>query len=81
MIGEGRVCQFAPEGKPALHFVGFRGDEFWSAVRLWGRPNFIHRKWDQRARREIAPGDVIIFSTGSEADQPSRWNGNDLDEP
>ncbi|MDF2809280.1 MAG: hypothetical protein K0S56_311 [Microvirga sp.] len=66
---------------PALHFVGFRGEEFWSAVKVWGRPDFIHRKWDQRARREIAPDDTIIFATGSEADLPSRWNGQDLDEP
>ncbi|GAB4071807.1 hypothetical protein KHC28_00530 [Ancylobacter sonchi] len=66
---------------PALHFVAFRGDEFLSAVRLWGRPDFIHRKWDQRARREIAPGDTIIFAAGSEADPPSRFNGNDIDEP
>lgn len=67
--------------KPALHFVGFRGEEFWSAVRIWGRPDFIHRKWDQRARREIGPGDTIIFATGSEADPPSRWNGQDIEEP
>ena len=81
MTKEGRACQFAPESKPALHFVGFRGDEFWSAIRIWGRPDFVHRKWDQRARREIAPGDTIIFATGSEANEPSQWNGNDLDEP
>ena len=66
--------------KPALHFVGFRGDEYWSAVRIWGRPTFIHRRWDQRARREIADGDTIIFATGSEADEPSRFNGSDIEE-
>jgi hypothetical protein len=64
-----------------FHFVGFRGDEFWSAVRIWGRPDFIHRRWDQRARREIAPGDTIIFATGTEGDAPARWNGDDIDEP
>lgn len=68
-------------GRPCLHFIGFRGEEFWSAVKIWGRPDFIHRRWDQRARREIASGDVLIFATGTEADPPARWNGNDLDEP
>ena len=65
---------------PALHYVGFRADEYWSAVRIWGRPTFIHRRWDQRARREIADGDTIIFATGSEADEPSRFNGSDIEE-
>jgi hypothetical protein len=27
--------------KPASHFFGFRG-EYRSAVRIWGKPNFIH---------------------------------------
>lgn len=64
----------------ALHFVGFRGDEFWSAVRIWGRPGFIHRRWDLRARRDIAEGDTIIFATGTEADEPSRFNAPDIEE-
>lgn len=61
----------------ALHFVGFRGDEFWSAVRIWGRPGFIHPKWDQRARREIAPGDIVIFATGDEHQRVSLHNATD----
>jgi hypothetical protein len=46
-------------------------------VRVFGRPDFIHRRWDKRARREIQPGDVLIFAEGDES-QP--WNGDDLDE-
>lgn len=64
----------------AVHFVGFRGDEYWSAVRIWGRPGFIHRRWDTRAWREIADGDVIVFATGDEHQQPSRYNGDDIRE-
>ena len=37
---------------PAVHFIAFRGEEYWSAVKVWGRPNFIHRGWDTRALRE-----------------------------
>jgi len=54
--------------RAALHFVGFRGDEYLSARRIWGRPDFFHLGWDLRAQREIAPGDVVVFARGP-ADQ------------
>ncbi|EQA97256.1 hypothetical protein [Sphingobium sp. HDIP04] len=54
---------------PAVHFVWFRGDEYHSACRIWGKPDFIHMAWDRRALREIAPGDVVIFARGPH-DQP-----------
>lgn len=63
-----------------LHFIAFRGEEFWSAVRIWGRPDFIHPAWDRRAQREIARGDVVVFAAGSEADEPSIRNASDIDE-
>jgi len=53
----------------ALHFVGFRDDRYWNAVRVWGWPDFIHQGWDRRARREIMPGDTIVFAKGDH-DQP-----------
>lgn len=52
--------------KPAVHFVGFRGDEFWSAVKIWGRPGLIHMGWDRRALRDIGEGDTVVFATGTE---------------
>lgn len=64
--------------RPLLHFVGFRGEEFWSAVGIWGRPDFIHRRWDHRAQREIAPDDIVIFAVGTEEDPLSQFNGDDL---
>lgn len=48
--------------KPAIHFVGFRGDEYLSAIRVWGQPDFIHQWWDRRAAREIAVEDTVIFT-------------------
>lgn len=59
------------EHPPAIHFVGFRGDEYWSAVKIWGRPGFIHISWDRRAALEIADADTVVFATG-EHDQPHR---------
>ena len=47
----------------AVHFVGFRGDEFHSAVRVFGKPDFYHRVWDFRAQQECGSSDVVVFSS------------------
>lgn len=63
---------------PAVHFVGFRGDEYLSAVRVWGRPGFIHFNNDPRMRREVCPAaDTIIYANGAEA-RPKDQNASDL---
>lgn len=54
---------------PCVHFVGFRGEEYWSAVKVWGKPDYYHLGWDRRSRREVAPCDTIVFAKG-EHDQP-----------
>lgn len=54
--------------KPATHFVGFRGEEFWSAVKVWGRPDFFHRHWDARVPGDVAPGDTVVFAKGTDQD-------------
>ena len=63
-----------------IHYVGFRGDEFLRAKRLWGGPVMIHRCWDLRAQRDIGEEDVVIFATGDEHQVPKRMSGDDLDE-
>jgi hypothetical protein len=47
---------------PAVHFVGFRGDEYNSAVRVFGLPDFFHKVWDQRAAQDVAPADTVVFA-------------------
>ena len=64
----------------ATHFVGFRDDRYWNAVRAFGLPDFIHRKWDLRARREIIDGDIVVFASGDFDQPPTKPNGNDIDE-
>lgn len=64
-----------------VHFVGFRDDRYWNAARVFGLPHFIHRHWDRRAFREIAPGDVIVFAQGEWTQEPSPYNAPDIDEP
>lgn len=63
-----------------VHFIGFRGDEYLSAVRVWGLPHYVHRGWDKRARHEIAPGDTVVFAHGTSDDPPGEWDFHDLDE-
>jgi hypothetical protein len=58
------------------HFVGFRDDRYNRAIRVFGRPDFVHRFWDRRARDEIAPGDRVIFAEGDEH-QPVRQHTYD----
>lgn len=65
----------------ALHFVWFRGNEYWSAVKVWGEPDFIHIGWDRRARREIMAGDTVVFARGEHDQQPAERNFNDLRSP
>jgi hypothetical protein len=54
----------------SLHFVGFGDDRYWNAVRVFGKPDFIHRNWDVRARQEIVEGDIAVFARGCIDDPP-----------
>lgn len=64
----------------ALHFVGFRGDEYVRAVRVFGLPDFIHIGWDRWAKQEIYPGDRAVFATGTSEDEPSIYSFPDIRE-
>lgn len=61
----------------AIHFIGFKGPEYRSAVKVWGQPDFIHRMWDVRAKQEIAPDDVAIFANKTEKKEPSLQSFDD----
>jgi hypothetical protein len=63
---------------PITHFVGFRDDRYWNAVKVWGSPVFIHRGWDLRARRDIADCDIIIFADGPHDQEPRVKSYNDV---
>ncbi len=61
-----------------IHFVGFRGEEYWSAVSVWGKPDFYHRGYDNRMRREIADGDTVVFANGCEEMGPNWYSYPDV---
>ena len=50
----------------AVIFVGFKGAEYLSAVRVFGPPDIISRYADPRLFGDIAPGDTVVFANGEE---------------
>lgn len=68
---------FAPIG-PGLHFVGFRGEEYWSAVRIWGRPYSLYIGWDRYVMHAIIPEDTVIFTKGDWTQAPSEYGYPDM---
>lgn len=63
--------------KPITHFVGFRGDEYTTACRIWGKPHYVHIVWDRRAQRDIADGDTVVFAKGDSEQPVGPYNGPD----
>jgi hypothetical protein len=64
--------------KTCTHFIGFKdSDRFRQAISSFGKPDFIHRQWDGRAKSMIVPGDVAIFAQGSESDEPCIYSFDD----
>lgn len=58
--------------EPRVHFVGFRGEEYWSAVKIWGTPDFTHPQADFRMIGDMAPHDLVIY--GPKAfNTPRKW--------
>ena len=49
-----------------LHFVGFKDDHWNTAIKVFGKPDFIHRHWDYRAVCEVCEGDIVVFANGDE---------------
>lgn len=59
-----------------MHFVGFKNDRISGAIKVFGRPDFYHRRWDHRAIADIAPGDKVIFADGDK-NSPMQFTWND----
>ena len=53
-----------------LHFVGFRDDRYWNAVRVFGLPDVIHRDWDYYAAGDVIEGDTVVFAEGDSSRSP-----------
>jgi hypothetical protein len=60
-----------------LHFIGFRGDEYNRAIRVFGPPDFIHMLHDHRMYGDVGPDDVLIFAPGADPDVISKFAWQD----
>jgi len=61
-----------------IHFVGFRTDsEYWTAVKVWGKPDFIHKWHDHRMYGDIAIHDIVVFGSGSDPETISKYSWQD----
>ena len=60
--------------KRAVHFVGFKGEEYHSAVKVFGKPDVFHRYADERLFHggEVADGDLVVFANGEESQRERR---------
>jgi predicted glycosyltransferase len=64
--------------KRQVHFVGFRTDrQYWNAVSVWGKPNFIHYVHDFRAYGEIDEDNDIVVLADKGRDVPTKWSYQD----
>lgn len=66
--------------KHCVHFVGFRGKEYNSAVKIWGKPDFFHPDYDNRVFHggEIdRNNDTVIFAKGDEHSRILEFTYND----
>ncbi|GJD45152.1 hypothetical protein AFCDBAGC_3021 [Methylobacterium cerastii] len=70
-----------PAGPPrCVHYVGFKDDRYWNAVRIFGGPRVIHRRWDWFAVHDVGPDDLVVFAEGDERQPMAAWNATDIDE-
>lgn len=61
-----------------VHFIGFKTScEFQAARRIWGDPDFVHRRWDVRAQQEVVDGDFAVFANGVEKNAPAHPSFDD----
>ena len=59
-----------------VHFVGFRGDEFNRACRIW-KPDFIHLTNDHRSEGDIGEDDIVIFANKAREGVKSEFSWQD----
>ena len=63
--------------KSCVHFIGIDDSQFQSAVKVWGKPDFIHKWFDRRSLGDIDDDvDVIVFGTKTKL-IPSQWTWQD----
>lgn len=60
-----------------VHFVGFRGDEYIRAIRVFGPPDFIHLIHDHRMYGDVGEDDIIVFGPKADPNVISQYSWQD----
>lgn len=55
-----------------VHFVGVANDQYANAVRIWGRPDYVHGRATWSCMGEIDGNDVVILGRGA-FPMPRKW--------
>jgi len=55
-----------------VHFVGIANDQYYNAVKVWGRPHFTHGRATWSAMGDIDRDDIVIFGRGA-FQTPGKW--------
>ena len=63
-----------------VHDVGFKDDRYWNAVRIFGGPRVIHRRWECFAVHDVGPFDVVVSAEGNAGQPMAEGNAADIDE-
>ena len=64
-----------------IHFIGFRkNEEYWSAVKVWGKPDFVHMIHDKRLYGDVCETDTLVLgSKASPKPHPKySWQDHEL---
>lgn len=59
------------------HFIGFRGDEYLRAIRVFGPPDFVHMSHDHRMYGDVGPDDILVFGPKADPDHISKYSWQD----
>lgn len=57
-----------------MHFIGFRGDEYWSAVKVWGKPDHVHPRATWSCLGEIEADALVVIGPHA-FPVPKKWMG------
>lgn len=61
----------------SVHFIGFRGDEYHRAARVFGKPDFVHMTHDRRMYGDVGEDDILVFAAKADPDNVSDYNWQD----
>jgi len=60
-----------------IHFIGFRGEEYNSAIKVFGKPDFIHMSHDNRMYGDVDETDILIFGPKADPEYISKYSWQD----